>query len=105
MTPPIRIVVADDHPVVRDGLVAILSAQRDFAVVGEAGTGEEAQGLATEQRADGLLLDLGMPPMDGAEGLQTLRERPSPGPGIVFTAFDADRGILAAGPAGAKGSL
>ena len=105
MTPPIRIVVADDHPVVRDGLVAILSAQRDFAVVGEAGTGEEAVRLATEQRADVLLLDLEMPHMDGVEVLQRLRERRSNVRVIVFTAFDADERILAAVRAGAKGYL
>jgi DNA-binding NarL/FixJ family response regulator len=105
MTPPIRIVVADDHPVVRDGLVAILSAQRDFAVVGEAGTGEEAVRLATEQRADVLLLDLEMPHMDGVEVLQRLRERHSAVRVIVFTAFDADERILAAVRAGAKGYL
>jgi DNA-binding NarL/FixJ family response regulator len=105
MTPPIRIVVADDHPVVRDGLVAILSAQRDFAVVGEAGTGEEAVRLATEQRADVLLLDLEMPHMDGVEVLQRLRERRSDVRVIVFTAFDADERILAAVRAGAKGYL
>jgi NarL family two-component system response regulator LiaR len=105
MTPPIRIVVADDHPVVRDGLVAILSTQRDFAVVGEAGTGEEAVRLATEQRADVLLLDLEMPHMDGVEVLQRLRERRSDVRVIVFTAFDADERILAAVRAGAKGYL
>jgi DNA-binding NarL/FixJ family response regulator len=105
MTLPIRIVVADDHPVVRDGLVAILSAQRDFAVVGEAGTGEEAVRLATEQRADVLLLDLEMPHMDGVEVLQRLREQRSDVRVIVFTAFDADERILAAVRAGAKGYL
>jgi DNA-binding NarL/FixJ family response regulator len=105
MTPPIRIVVADDHPVVRDGLVAILSTQRDFVVVGEAGTGEEAVRLATEQRADVLLLDLEMPHMDGVEVLQRLRERRSDVRVIVFTAFDADERILAAVRAGAKGYL
>jgi two-component system, NarL family, response regulator LiaR len=105
MTPPIRIVVADDHPVVRDGLVAILSAQRDFAVVGEAGTGEEAVRLATEQKADVLLLDLEMPHMDGVEVLQRLREQRSNVRVIVFTAFDADERILAAVRAGAKGYL
>lgn len=105
MTPPIRIVVADDHPVVRDGLVAILSAQHDFAVVGEAGTGEEAVRLATELRADVLLLDLEMPHMDGVEVLQRLRERRSDVRVIVFTAFDADERILAAVRAGAKGYL
>src|SRR5260370_17784392 len=95
MPPPIRIVVADDHPVVRDGLVAILSAQRDFAVVGEAGTGEEAVRLATEQRADVLLLDLEMPHMDGVEVLQRLRERHSDVRVIVFTPLDATHPTLA----------
>jgi len=74
-------------------------------VVGEAGTGEEAVRLATEQRADVLLLDLEMPHMDGVEVLQRLRERRSDVRVIVFTAFDADERILAAVRAGAKGYL
>ncbi|TAK14085.1 MAG: response regulator transcription factor, partial [Anaerolineae bacterium] len=65
----IRILVADDHPVVRDGLVAILSTQPDFEVVGEAGDGKQALELAASQQPDLMLLDLEMPLKDGVQTL------------------------------------
>src|SRR5690348_15218045 len=102
---PIRIIVADDHPVVRDGLVAILSTQPDFDVVAEAGTGAEVVRLVTERRPDVLLLDLEMPELDGVEALRRLREAGVAVHAIVFTAFDADERILAAVRAGAQGYL
>jgi DNA-binding NarL/FixJ family response regulator len=102
---PIRIIVADDHPVVRDGLVAILSTQPDFDVVAEAGTGAEVVRLVTEWRPDVLLLDLEMPELDGVEALRRLREASIAVHVIVFTAFDADERILAAVRAGAQGYL
>ena len=102
---PIRIIVADDHPVVRDGLVAILSTQSDFDVVAEAGTGAEVVRLVTEWRPDVLLLDLEMPDLDGVEALRRLREAGVAVHVIVFTAFDADERILAAVRAGAQGYL
>ncbi len=105
MTTPIRIVVADDHPVVREGLVAILNTQPDFTVVGEASTGTEAVRLITERRPDVALLDLEMPEMDGVEVLQRVREAQTGTQVVVFTAFDADERILAAVRAGAQGYL
>lgn len=102
---PIRILVADDHPVVRDGLVAVLSTQADFAVVGEAGGGEEVLRQVAALDPDVLLLDLEMPEMDGVETLRRLREAKSGVRVIVFTAFDTDDRILAAVRAGAQGYL
>ncbi len=105
MTTPIRILVADDHPVVRDGLVAILSSQRDFEVVGEAGSGAETLRLVGELQPDVLLLDLEMPEMDGVAVLQRLHDMRAEVRVLVFTAFDTDERILAAVRAGARGYL
>lgn len=105
MTDQIRILVADDHPVVRDGLVAILGTQPDFDVVGEAGSGEEVVSGVAGLRPDVVLLDLEMPGMDGVEALRTLRARGSTARAVVFTAFDTDDRILAAVRAGAAGYL
>ena len=102
---PIRILLADDHPVVRDGLAAILGTQPDFAVVGQAGTGAEAVLLAAQLRPDVILLDLEMPGMDGVEALRRIRAARAEAQVIVFTAFDADERILGAVQAGAKGYL
>jgi DNA-binding NarL/FixJ family response regulator len=105
MTDSIRILVADDHPVVRDGLVAILSTQPDFEVVGEAGTGLEAVERAVTLQPDVMLLDLEMPEMDGVEVLRRLSQTDPAVRVIVFTAFDTDERILGAVQAGAQGYL
>ncbi len=105
MNKPIRIVVADDHPVVRDGLIAMLQTQPDFEVIGEAGDGAEALHLVAERTPDVLLLDLEMPRVDGIETLQRLGEQGSSVRVIVFTVFDTDERIVSAMRAGAKGYL
>jgi DNA-binding NarL/FixJ family response regulator len=105
MANPIRILVADDHPVVRDGLVAILATQPDFAVIGEAGTGAEAVERARELQPDVMLLDLEMPELDGVEVLRRLSQSNPEVRVIVFTAFDTDERILGAVQAGAQGYL
>jgi len=105
MSEQIRILLADDHPVVRDGLVAILSTQPDFDVVGEAGNGRSAIQLVQELKPDLILLDLEMPEMDGVETLQILRADNPNVRVIVFTAFDTDERILTAVQAGAQGYL
>lgn len=105
MAGAIRILVADDHPVVRDGLVAILSTQPDFEVVGEASTGTEVVEQVVARQPDVILLDLEMPGLDGVETLQRLKEVNSPAQAIVFTAFDTDERILGAVQAGARGYL
>src|SRR5215213_3687657 len=114
---PIRIVVADDHPVVREGLVAMLETQPDLEVVGEAGPGPAALDVVAARRADVLLLDLEMPGLDGVGVLRRLREteagsrdtrdtRVTQGTRvIVFTVFDTDERIIAAVQAGAAGYL
>lgn len=105
-TPRIRILIADDHPIVRDGLAAIISTQADFEVVGEASTGKEVLEKVLLLLPDVVLLDLEMPEIDGVEALRKLRERCGERvQAIVFTAFDTDERILDAVQAGAKGYL
>ena len=101
----IDILIVDDHPIVRDGLVAILSTQPDFRVVGDAASGEGALALFERQRPDVMLLDLEMPGMDGVEVIRQLRSKHPDVKIVVFTAFDTDERILSALQAGAKGYL
>jgi DNA-binding NarL/FixJ family response regulator len=105
MANPIRILVADDHPVVRDGLVAMLNTQPDFEVVGQAATGIEVIQQVAALQPDVLLLDLEMPEMDGVEALQRLRQENRDVHTLVFTAFDTDDRIVGAVQAGARGYL
>jgi DNA-binding NarL/FixJ family response regulator len=102
---PIRILIVDDHPVVRDGVAAILSTQPDLLVVGEAADGEAAVRLHEELRPDVVLMDLELPLMDGVAATERIRERRPDAKVIVFTAFDTDDRILAAVRAGAQGYL
>lgn len=101
----IHILVADDHPVVRDGLVAILGTQPDFEVVGEAGTGRETIAQVARLSPDVLLLDLEMPDMDGLAALHQIRGFPDSPHVLVFTAFDSDERIITAIKSGVKGYL
>jgi len=103
--PSIRILVADDHPVVREGLIAMLSTQADFEIVGEAAHGEEVVQKAQALRPDVVLLDLEMPKMDGVEALRQLRETAPEVRALVFTVFDTDERIIEAVRAGAQGYL
>ncbi len=105
MTEKIRILVADDHPVVRDGLVAMLGTQPDFDVVGECTNGREAVDLVEKLSPDVIFLDLEMPELDGVDALRKMRVSNPGVKVIVFTAFDTDERILAAVQAGAQGYL
>lgn len=101
----IRILVADDHPMLREGLVAVLSAHSDFEVVGEAKDGREVVAFVKKHSPDVILLDLEMPNMDGVEALEALQKDGVETRAIVFTAYDTDEKILGAIKAGAKGYL
>lgn len=105
MTGNIRILVADDHPMLREGLAAVLSTREDFEVVGEAKDGKEVVERVKSLSPDVILLDLEMPEMDGVEALEALQKEGVEAKAIVFTAYDTDERILGALRAGAKGYL
>jgi DNA-binding NarL/FixJ family response regulator len=101
----IRLLVADDHPMLREGLVAVLGTQPDFEVVGEASDGEDVVRLVEQLGPDVILLDLEMPNVDGVEALRRLQRANSSARTVVFTAYDTDERILGALRAGARGYL
>jgi DNA-binding NarL/FixJ family response regulator len=105
MPESIRLIVTDDHPVVLDGLVAILSTQADFDVVGTATSGAELVKKAQSLQPDIVLTDLAMPELDGVEAIRQIRASYPDIEFIVFTAFDTDERIVGAVQAGAKGYL
>ena len=101
----IRVLVVDDHPIVRQGLVSVLSDEDDLEVVGEAGSGREAVARVQRLQPDVVLLDLEMTDLDGVAAIpQLLASRPSLGI-LVFTAYDTDERVLGAVRAGARGYL
>ena len=101
----IRIFVADDHLVVREGLIALLETQPDFEVVGEAGNGQDAIRRIQTANPDILFLDLEMPGMDGVATINQLKASGISVKIIVFTVYDTDDRILNAIKAGAQGYL
>jgi len=105
MTRPIRILIADDHPVVRSGLESMLAKQPDFEVVGEAEDGMEAVRLAKELSPDVILMDLRMPEMDGAAATGKISKDHPETRILVLTTYDSDADILRAVEAGATGYL
>ncbi len=101
----IRILLADDHPILREVLRAVLETQPEFEVIAEAANGQEALRLALALQPDILLLDLEMPVLDGVETIRRLRQQQPHSRIIVFTAFDNDERIIHAVQAGANGYL
>jgi two-component system, NarL family, response regulator LiaR len=101
----IRVLIADDHAVVRQGLRTFLDLQADIDVVGEAADGEEAVAAAAEHAPDVILLDLVMPELDGIGALRRLREVAPASRVIVLTSFGEDERLFAALRAGATGYL
>jgi DNA-binding NarL/FixJ family response regulator len=105
VTGPIRLLVADDHPVVRDGLRAMLATQPDMELVGEAATGTEAVERALALHPDVVLMDLQMPGLDGPAAIAALRERAPEVRVLVLTTYGTDADITRAVDAGATGYL
>jgi len=104
MTSPVRIIVADDHVVVRTGFAALLETQPDFTVVGTASDGEQAVRMSRELSPDVVLMDVRMPVMDGIEATRQLSEGPRPRV-LILTTFDLDQYVYDALCAGASGFL
>ena len=105
MTQPIRVLIADDHPIVRAGLLDVLSNQPDFEVVGEATTGAEAVTLASRLHPNVVLMDLRMPEMDGVTAIAKIKAEHPEVNILVVTTYDSDADILPAIETGATGYL
>jgi DNA-binding NarL/FixJ family response regulator len=102
---PIKILIVDDHEVVRDGISVMMGRQQDFAVVGEARNGLEALDQARRLQPDLVLMDLRMPDMDGVAAMRRIRDEYPSIKFIVLTTYDSDEYIFDAIEAGAKGYL
>jgi DNA-binding NarL/FixJ family response regulator len=102
---PVRLLIADDHPVVRDGLSGMFAADSGFEVLGEAGDGAEAVRLARALRPDVILMDLRMPEMDGVTAIAELARHGVTARVLVLTTYDTDSHVLPAIEAGATGYL
>jgi two-component system NarL family response regulator len=104
-TKPIRVLLAEDHEIVRDGLAAIIDYQADMTVVGHACNGEEAVERFAELQPDITLMDLRMPGMGGAPAIEAIRKKFGDARIIVLTTYDGDENIYRALKAGARGYL
>ena len=101
----IRLLIVDDHPIVRDGLRAVFESEAAFEVVGQAADGVEAVDRAAALGVDVVLMDLRMPRMGGVEAIRRLRETAPDIRVLVLTTFDSDTDVLPAVEAGATGYL
>ena len=101
----ITLVVADDHPIVRSGIVALLAAEPDVEIVAEASSGREAVEAALEHRPSAVLMDLRMPELDGVGAIEAIRAEWPDAAIVVLTTYDSDEAIVRAIEAGATGYL
>jgi DNA-binding NarL/FixJ family response regulator len=101
----IRVVIVDDHPVVREGLAALINRRADMKVVGEAASGDDAIRQFQAHRPDVILMDLRMPGMDGVETIREIRRQSPEARIIILTTFDGDEDIYRGLRAGAKAYL
>ena len=101
----IRILIADDHPVVLSGLLAILNSQSDFEIIATAQNGKEAVNIAYSQQPDIILMDLQMPVLDGLSAIRQIHQIHPAIKLLVLTTYDAEADILPALEAGAAGYL
>src|SRR5580704_15216701 len=101
----IRVLIADDHSVVLEGLSAIIGRQPDMVVVAQAADGEEAVALWRAKRPDVTLLDLRMPKLDGVDAIDAIRKHDGDAHVIVLTTFDTDQDIYRALKTGARAYL
>lgn len=105
MSEAIRLLIADDHPVVRDGVAAIINQHDDLKIVAEASNGSEAVAAHEAHNPDVTLLDLRMPDVDGIKVIEAVLQRSTNARFIVLTTFDSEEDVASAMRAGAKGYI
>jgi len=104
-TEKIRIMVVDDHPLMRVGVASIINARPDMTVVAQTGTGEEAVALFSQHKPDITLMDLRLPGMSGVDAISAIRERSPGSKFVVLTTYEGDEDIHRALEAGARGYI
>ena len=105
MTEPIRVLIVDDHPLLREGITMVLAQEKDMLLVGAASTGHEAVSLYTTTRPDLVLMDLRLPDMSGIDAMTAIRASSPRAKVVILTTFEGDAEVSRALNAGAAGYL